>query len=143
MKKIFIVTIAFLFPFLLMAQDEGIQFVDAKWEYVLKKAKQENKLIFVDMFTTWCAPCKRMALEVFPQKEVGDKFNASFINYKVDAEKGEGIDLAKMFEVDAFPTYLFINGDGKVVYRILGRKEIESFLKEADKALNIYLTHIK
>ena len=59
---------------------------DVKMKYVysfeeaLQKAKQENKLIFVDLYTTWCGPCKKMAAETFPQQAVGDYFNKNFVN---------------------------------------------------------------
>jgi len=51
-------------PFLSKSQDivsEGIQFIkSSSWEQVLQKAKAENKIIFIDCYTTWCAPCKAM-----------------------------------------------------------------------------------
>ena len=118
----------------LMAQD-GIQFEHGSWSAVLAKAKQENKLVFIDVYTSWCGPCKKMVNEVFPRKDVGDRFNAKFVNYKIDAEKGEGIDIAKSFDVKAFPTYLFVNGDGQLIYRFGGYNEPAKFLQEAGVAL--------
>ena len=41
----------------------------------------------------------------------------------MDMEKGEGVELAKKYNVKAYPTYLFINGDGEVVHRVLGYVE--------------------
>ncbi len=114
---------------------EGIDFSSGSWKEILNRAKKENKLVFIDVYTSWCGPCKMMAAQVFPQKEVGNLFNTSFINYKIDAEKGEGIDIAKKFEVRAFPTYLFVNGDGVLVYRTGGFMPAASFLNEAGIAL--------
>jgi thiol-disulfide isomerase/thioredoxin len=118
----------------LIAQ-EGIRFEQAAWTAVLSKAKAENKLVFIDVYTSWCGPCKIMVRDVFPQKVVGDKFNASFINFKIDAEKGEGIDVAKKYAVKAYPTYLFVNGDGTLVYRSVGSMPVEKFLSEAAIAI--------
>jgi thiol:disulfide interchange protein len=70
------------------AQDVGIRFMDATWEQVMAEAKKQEKLIFVDAYTTWCGPCKVMAQNVFTQKEVGDFYNRYFVNYKLDMEKG-------------------------------------------------------
>ena len=50
---------------------QGIQFETGSWKEVLQKAKQENKLIFVDLYTTWCGPCKKMAAETFPSRSWG------------------------------------------------------------------------
>lgn len=63
----------------------------------LKAAKAEGKLLFVDFYTEWCGPCKMMANNVFPQKDVGDYMNAKFVCLKIDAEKGEGVELAKRY----------------------------------------------
>jgi thiol-disulfide isomerase/thioredoxin len=118
----------------LMAQ-EGIRFEQAEWTAVLSKAKAENKLVFIDVYTSWCGPCKIMVRDIFPQKEVGNKFNASFINFKIDAEKGEGIEVAKKYAVKAYPTYLFVNGDGTLVYRSVGSMPVEKFMSEASIAI--------
>ena len=75
-----------------------------------------------------------MATKVFTEKKVGDKYNISFINYKIDAEKGEGITLAKNFGVAAYPTYLFVNGGGELIYQFMGAVPPDKLLEEADKA---------
>ncbi|NML23336.1 thioredoxin family protein [Pseudoflavitalea sp. G-6-1-2] len=134
MKKIVWLLLLCFSMLQLLAQD-GIQFEHGSWKAVLAKARQENKLVFIDVYTSWCGPCKKMVNEVFPRKDVGEKFNASFINYKLDAEKGEGIDIAKSFDVKAYPTYLFVNGDGELIYRFGGYNEPTAFLKEASVAL--------
>lgn len=114
---------------------QGIQFVEGNWKQVLAQAKAENKLVFVDVYTSWCGPCKLMAAEVFPMENVGKLFNTSFVNYKFDAEKGEGVELAKQYGVRSYPTYLFVDSDGKLVYRTSGYMPAAPFLKEAEIAL--------
>jgi thiol-disulfide isomerase/thioredoxin len=103
---------------------------------VKEKAQQEKKVIFVDVYTSWCIPCKKMTNEVFILPEVGARFNKDFINYKIDAEKGEGIELAKQYKVGSYPTYLFVNPDGTLVYRSVGSMPAEKFLGEARLALS-------
>lgn len=114
---------------------QGINFEEAPFSQLLDKAKKENKLIFLDAYASWCGPCKLMAKNVFPLESVGKHYNSKFINTKIDMEKGEGVELAKKYEVKAYPTYLFINGDGKVVHRVLGyvpENEFIQFAKDAE-----------
>ncbi len=99
---------------------QGIEFTHGTWKEIKAKAEKENKLIFMDAYAEWCGPCKKMAKDVFTQKEVGDHFNAKFVNVKMDMEKGEGIGLSQDFGIQAYPTLLFINSDGDVVHRAVG-----------------------
>ncbi|HEY0111013.1 MAG TPA: thioredoxin domain-containing protein [Fibrella sp.] len=105
------------------ANDEkgaGIQFTSARWTDILKKAKAENKVIFLDAYASWCGPCKMLQKNVFTQKSVGEYFNKRFINVKMDMEKGEGPSLAQVYPLEAYPTLLFINGNGRVVRKAVG-----------------------
>ncbi|MGE4514553.1 MAG: thioredoxin family protein [Chryseobacterium sp.] len=131
MKKLSIFSALFIGAFALA---QGIKFEETNFNTILAKAKKENKLVFIDAYTTWCGPCKLMAKNVFPQKAVGDYYNANFINAKIDMEKGEGIDIAKKYNVKAFPTYLFVDGNGELVHRTLGYVEEKDFIQFAKDA---------
>ncbi|AKK71416.1 thiol:disulfide interchange protein [Chryseobacterium gallinarum] len=117
-----------------LALAQGIKFEDSNFATILAKAKKENKLVFVDAYASWCGPCKLMVKNIFPLQSVGDYYNSHFINAKIDMEKGEGIALAKKYNVKAFPTYLFINGDGEAVHRTLGYVEEKDFIQFAKDA---------
>ena len=90
------------------------------WSEVMAQAKETGKIIFLDGYTSWCRPCKKMDKEVFTRAQVANYFNQKFINVKFDMEKGEGVDLKFRYGVNAFPTYLFITGGGEVLHRIVG-----------------------
>jgi thiol-disulfide isomerase/thioredoxin len=90
------------------------------WEDVLEEARKEHKIIFVDGYTTWCAPCRKMEKEVFSRPEEAAFFNQNFLNVKYDMEKPEGLRLKSQYDVKVFPTYLFINSDGVMLHRIVG-----------------------
>lgn len=115
---------------------EGIVFEKGTWQEALDKAKAENKLIFMDCYTSWCGPCKIMARDVFTDPDVAKFFNEHFVNVKFDMEKGEGITLKKEYGVAAFPTLNFINAQGELQHCIVGSMEAEDFLKEAQRALD-------
>jgi thiol-disulfide isomerase/thioredoxin len=134
MKKL-LIGIACLSSLAATAQNREISFKEADWKTQLANAKKENKLIFFDAYTSWCGPCKMMAKDVFTRDSVADLFNQTFLNVKYDMEKGEGPALKDKYEVAAYPTYLFINGDGEVVHKIVGSMSAPEFMTEASKAL--------
>ena len=113
------------------ASDEykGISFFDGSWEDALKLAKKENKLIFLDVYATWCGPCRRLSSLTFPDPEVGKYFNERFINVKIDGEKGEGPMIRQRYQVRGYPTLLFINHKGEVIHRTSGFRDPERFLE--------------
>lgn len=131
MKKIAILSSLFIG---VLSWAQGIKFEDSNFAAILAKAKKENKLVFVDAYASWCGPCKLMVKNIFPLQTVGDYYNSHFVNAKIDMEKGEGIGLAKKYNVKAFPTYLFINGDGEEVHRTLGYVEEKDFIQFAKDA---------
>lgn len=134
MKKLFTLTAALLCSVMLFAQ--GVNFQNLTYAEALEKAKAENKLVFVDCYTSWCGPCKMMTNEVFPQKEAGDYFNPLFVCVKFDMEKGEGVELAKKFGIRAFPTFLIVRPDGTIQHRVVGGGDLEGFIERVAKGLD-------
>ncbi len=105
------------------------------FDEALTAAKQENKLVFIDFFTTWCGPCKMMSNKVFPQVEVGNYMNAKFIPLKLDAEK-EGLDLSKKYGVTAYPTYVIVNSAGELQAKFSGAMDGEKFVAKLETSLD-------
>ena len=96
---------------------EGIQFFEGTWDEALQKAKNENKSIFLDVYASWCGPCKVLKNKTFPNAEAGDYFNQNFINVTLDGEKGDGIKVAREYNVHAYPSLFIVNpSGGPVVY---------------------------
>lgn len=115
-----------------------IAFRDSSWTWkaMLAEAKQQNKLIFMDAYAVWCGPCKWMTKNVFSVPEVGQVFNRNFINAYIDMEKGEGVALRKQYNIRFYPTYLFINGDGEVVHKVVGQTDTVSFIQHGLDAIS-------
>ena len=137
MKKTSILIIAFVLSTLFsFAQNRTITFNHGTFSEILAQAKKENKLIFIDCYTVWCGPCKWMAKNTFTNDTVADFYNSNFINAKIDMEKGEGIEIAKKYEINAYPTLLYINGDGVQVHRICGAAPSKEFVEMGKDALS-------
>ncbi|HHG84150.1 MAG TPA: DUF255 domain-containing protein, partial [Bacteroidetes bacterium] len=58
---------------------QGIKFFHGTFAQAKAKAKKENKLIFMDAYTSWCGPCKWMAANTFTDASVGAYFNQHFV----------------------------------------------------------------
>ncbi len=140
MKKIsfFSITVATIFSSLLWAgkpgnietADNGIHFENITFNHTLKESEQQHKLIFMNVYATWCAPCKMLMKNTFTSPKVGEVLNKKFVNISIDAEKGEGIALAKKYKVQAHPLMLIIDSKGKVVKRILGYRDSNQLLAD-------------
>jgi thioredoxin-related protein len=133
MKKVSSVMVVTIFCLQVLTA-QGIKFSEKAWLDLLAEAKAQNKIIFVDAYTTWCGPCKMMAANVFPDKEVGAFYNKNFINAKIDMERGDGLLLAQTYQVNAYPTFLFINGNGDLVHRGVGYREADTFISLGTQA---------
>lgn len=100
------------------APEMVVDFIDSDaLSPVLEQAEAEGKLVFVDFYTDWCLPCRVMDRDVFTDQPFGDWMNDNFISYKVNAEKDNGPRLSSIFEVQVFPTLLFLDAKGNVLER--------------------------
>jgi len=102
-------------------------------------AKQENKLVFIDFYTDWCGPCKMMARDVFPQKNVGDFLNEKFVCVKLNAEK-DGKEQAARFQVKAYPTFLVLNTKEEIQLEMKGAMDADAFMAKVAAGLNPEMT---
>jgi thiol:disulfide interchange protein len=118
-----------------MVNTRHINFEKGNWQAVLDKAKKENKLIFLDAYTEWCRPCIQMAKDVFTLDKVADVYNENFVNVSMDMEKGDGPPLIKKYKIQAYPDFLFINGNGEIVHRGSGYQEADEFIKLGEAAV--------
>jgi thioredoxin 1 len=109
----------------------GINFHTGTWQEALDLAKKENKLIFLDVYASWCGPCKKLKSHTFSDAEVANYYNSTFINVSADAENGEGIQIANTYNVHQYPTLLFIDKNGEIVKATAGYHNPKQFIKLA------------
>jgi thioredoxin 1 len=85
-----------------------------------KEVVQSKLPVVVDVFATWCGPCKMMT-PLFEElsKEMGDRYK--FVKINIDEER----DIAIQYNVSSIPTLLFIK-DGKLVAKETGYMNKES-----------------
>lgn len=141
MKKIFIlfaiglITMAFVSTKeTTKLQDEiGIKFKSISLDKAKAEAKKNDQLIFIDAYTSWCGPCKKMAATSFKDEAVGELFNDKFINLKIDCEKdADGPEVARMYKIRAYPTLLIIDGEGKLIKQVVGFQDADRLIALAN-----------
>lgn len=134
--KLFFLSLIISGCFLQTANGQGIKFTH-NLDSALKQAKSENKLVFIDFYTSWCGPCKVMDKEIFPQEKAGDFYNAKFINCRVQCDdKGIGVKLGEKYKVVAYPTLMFLNGDGELVHSQAGSLSVDGLIAFAQTAMD-------
>jgi thiol:disulfide interchange protein len=100
-----------------------------KWEHdyqsALKRAKSENKVIFMDLWTEWCGPCQHLQKNVFPSSEAQAALAkvvpfSSLVQKKDGTPVAEGTKLSEQFNLTAFPTMVILDANGKELRRQVG-----------------------
>jgi len=108
----------------------GMAFFHGSFDGALAEAREQGKKVFLDVYTDWCGPCIVMQETVFPLPEVGEYFNARFVNYKLDAEDESvgGPEIAARYEVRAYPTYLILDNGGAEIGRATSGMSGDQFI---------------
>ena len=132
MKKIVLAVFMAAMALSLSAQ---INFREGGFAEALEAAKSENKLVFMDCYTSWCGPCKLMASKEFVQEKAGEYFNPRFVSVKIDMEKGEGVELRKRYDVNAYPTLLVLNVKGELLCRHAGYLSVDELIDFAENGV--------
>jgi thiol-disulfide isomerase/thioredoxin len=108
-------------------------FADLKFNEALKAAQIGKKIVMIDFFTTWCGPCKRLDETTWKDEKVQQFLSEKTISLKIDAEKE--VELAKRYNVRAYPTIVFVRPDGSLMDFIVGYREPKTFMQEASAAM--------
>lgn len=119
------------------AINQGMEFFDGAFEEALALAEEEDKLVFVDVYTMWCGPCIVMQETVFPLPEIGEFFNERFVNLKLDMENEEqnGPELGTRYKIGVVPTYLILDTDGTELGRATGGASAIQFISMITRVL--------
>jgi len=132
---------------LAFGQDKGIKFEQGEsWQQIKNRAKAENKCIFVDVFATWCSPCKAMDINVYPSEKVGVFMKDKFIAIKIQGDKTindtesvrswyrDSENIMATYQVDAYPTLLFFSPEGNLIHRA-GSCDVEGLIHHTSEML--------
>jgi thioredoxin-related protein len=131
-----IIGLLLLFATQAVFAQKSVQFAEGKLDSALMRSKVEGKPVFLFCYASWCPHCKNMKEKVFSNVDVADFCNKHFICVEQDMEKGVGVGLHKSFDIRSYPTFIFLNSSGEVVYRAAVEFTAPNFIAEAKNALN-------
>jgi len=113
----------------LTAQVEFIEVVTAEdMEAAKKKADDSMLLLFVDVYATWCGPCKMMDSEVYANATVARYMNTHFVNVRMDGETDFGRKYAAERQLQGYPSMFIFSDEGEFLTSIVGFKPVEELL---------------
>lgn len=85
------------------------------YDQALERAKKENKSVMIDFTASWCPPCRMMDQKTFRDAEVRQFLMAKTIPIKIDVD--EQPHMKQQFGINAVPTFVFVDADGKELGR--------------------------
>ena len=142
MKKGFVIVLLMVF---------ASTFVSAQvkwysWNEGYAKAKKENKIVVMDVYTEWCGWCKVMDKKTYTHATVISKMASAFIAIKINPETDKNltydgkvytgkelVDLLSKNMVEGYPTTIFFYLKSKKVYLEVGYLATEKFIPLLDK----------
>ena len=114
---------------------------------VKEQAQKEDKAILMDFTgSTWCPPCKALKKNVFSKKEFADFAEKKLVLMELDFPRDttkapKPIQaLGEQFKIEAFPTIIVLDKNGKELGRLEGYggdsssayiKKLESLIAKA------------
>ncbi len=153
MKNLLVVVIFFSSIFISIAQGNEINWMSL--EDAVEAQNKEPRKIIMDMYTTWCGPCKLLDKNTFGNKDVATYINNNYYAVKFNAEGNTDVtfkdkkysnpnfdaskrgrnsrhQLAGFLGVNAYPTIIFLDENGGLIAPIKGYhnpNQLEIFLK--------------
>ena len=105
-----------------------VKFETKSTDAVREMAIKSGKLVFIDLYASWCPPCRMMEREVFSRKDVGAA--------KYDTDKPTGKELMRRYGSGAIPLYLVFDTQGELLGRIQGASAPKEFMESVQKIID-------
>lgn len=116
-----LISLLTLLPFRLNAQVEFIEVeTPEQMDAARKKASDQMLMLFVDVYATWCGPCKMMDRDVYGDPSVATYMNTHYVNVKLDGESDYGRIYVREQQLEGYPSMFVFSDDGERVSKIVG-----------------------
>lgn len=105
------------------------------YEDSLRLASRQDKPIMVGFYTTWCMYCRKLDETTYVDNAVVD-LSKDFVCLKVDGEKRR--DIAYGYGIGKFPTILFLDPAGRVIWREFGYRDPVFLARRMQEVLTVF-----
>lgn len=134
------IILTFLFLGFMNISHAQMEFKDivksSDWESAITEAKESGKLIFLDIYATWCGPCKYLESTIYPDSALGKYYNSHFINLKMDGETEFGRLKAREFALTAYPSMYFLDSQELLLAKVVGVKQAPDLKNYGQKVVS-------
>ncbi|MGB0862167.1 MAG: thioredoxin family protein [Saprospiraceae bacterium] len=119
------------------SKQKTVKFITGKTiDHVLDLSKRKKKIVFIDFYIDACAPCLLMDQEAFTDRSVYQFYNKNFVNFKVDAIDFDYVNLAMKYNVQEYPTLIFLDEKGNVLHKHYGAASAVKLLELGKMAMD-------
>jgi len=120
-KSNILLLLLYLIPLTINAQVEFIEVETlVQMQAAQKKASDGMLMLFVDVYATWCGPCKMMDSEVYTDPAVAEYMNTHYLSVRLDGESDFGRIYASEQGLEGYPSMFIFSDDGERVSKIVG-----------------------
>jgi|GEM_PF-2216896 len=120
-----------LLPLLAFFKPESLKvsFSEMEWVAAKQQAQTEGKLYFVDFDASYCAACRNMDISTYQDSRLASYMGKNVVGLRLDVQDFDGVMWSQKYEVEALPTMLIFNEEGKLVKRLVGYQSSANLLK--------------
>ena len=115
--------------------ERHIHFHHGDMRRVIDQAISEDKMIFVDVYASWCTSCKLMEESTFRAEKVVHLINAHYVPVMINVESLEGELFAAQEHITTLPALLVLNKEGKKLTQVNHALQTEGMLQLLKKHL--------
>jgi len=99
---------------------QALTVIAQDYELARRTAQQEQKLLIVDFYTTWCIPCKMLDDAIFKNDSIAGRIGKDFVVLRYDAEKDSLHHLSLKHHVCSYPTTIVLTPEGRLIHKMFG-----------------------
>ncbi|PSK93855.1 thioredoxin family protein [Taibaiella chishuiensis] len=99
---------------------QPLTIIEQDYELAQHTARQQQKLLIVDFYTTWCVPCKVLDKTVFRNDSMAAEIGKHFVVLRYDAEKDSVFNLSLKHHICSYPTTVILTADGRLIHKMFG-----------------------